>query len=462
VATRRFYISLSLIVLFGLAVRLVYMYFYKWDQRLWGDAFTYHWTANGIADGLGFQSWLPKVFTSNSPHDLSSSPYTWGLTAKPNGVAAENPPLFPLYLSAFSFVGLRSFHAHMVASTLLGTASVFAMGLVGRRLVSARVGLIAALIAAVYANFWAYDPLVLSESMGILAGAVMVLMAYRAWDKPSLVNVVWLGVTFGVAGLIRSEFALLFPLVVVPFVIRAMPGRAIKDRIGYLFACGAVALIIVSPWVIRNLATFDRPTFISHDAGLSLQSSSCDETYYGKSLGWWSMDCVAGARPPEGDFSVRDAYWQQRAVKYIENNLDRLPVVALARIGRMWEVFRPGTPWGEIKSGDTIAYAVVEGRNEKAARLALAQIWILMPLSIAGFVLLWRRKRAVAPLLALPVLVTFIAVYSFGNMRYRSVAEVALAATAAVTVDALLSYFGRKRSSAELDSEDPKQADSLA
>ncbi len=461
-ATRRFYIFLSLIVLFGLAVRLVYMYFYKWDQRLWGDAFMYHWTANGIADGFGFQSWLPKAFTSNSPDALSSPPYTWGLTAGPAGVAAESPPLFPLYLSAFSFVGLRSFHAHMVASTLLGTASVFVMGLVGRRVVSARVGLIAALIAAVYANFWVYDPLVVSEPMGILAGAVMVLMAYRAWDKPSLVNVIWLGVAFGVAGLIRSEFALLFPLVVVPFVIRAMPGRAVKDRIGYLFACGAVALIIVSPWVIRNLATFDSTTIISHDAGLSLQSGSCDETYYGKSLGWWSKDCFIGGRPPEGDRSVTDAYWGERATKYIKNNLDRLPVVALARIGRMWAVFRPGTPWGEMKPYDTLPLAVIEGLTEKSARLALAQIWILMPLSIAGFVLLWRRKRAITPLLALPVLVTFVAVFSFGNMRYRSVAEVALAATAAVTVDALLSYLGRKRSSVELDSKDPKQVDSLA
>ncbi len=127
----------------------------------------------------------------------------------------------------------------MVAQTMLGVASVFVMGLVGRKIWSPRVGLWAALLAAVYANFWTYDPLVISESMGILAGALMVLMAYRAWDAPNVKNMLWLGLTFGLAALVRSEFVLLMPFVVIPLVIRAMPGRAVKDRIGY---CGLVGV----------------------------------------------------------------------------------------------------------------------------------------------------------------------------------------------------------------------------
>jgi hypothetical protein len=320
------------------------------------------------------------------------------------------------------------------------------MGLVGRKIVSPRVGLLAALIAAVYANFWVYDPLVLSETMGILAGALMVLMAYRAWEKPTLSRMVWLGVTFGLAGLTRSEFGLLMPFVVIPLVIRAMPGRAVKDRIGLAVASGAVALLVVSPWVIRNLTTFERPTFLSHDAGLSLASSSCHETFYGASLGWWSPECVIYGHPPQHvDPSVADDYWRDQGLSYIGDHLDRFPVVALARVGRMWEVFRSGTPWGEIGNGQTLGFNIVEGRSEKAARLALAQYWLMVPFSIAGFVVLWRRKVPVAPLLALPILVTIVAVYAFGNLRYRSIAEVALVTTAAVAVDALLCRWWPKR-----------------
>lgn len=450
VTPRRFYLLLGLIVLLGFAVRMAYMFAAKWDQSIWGDAFTYHYTANGIADGLGWQAWLPDVFLDGKRGDPSffdyQHPETWGLNATATGAAAENPPLFPLYLAAFSFVGLRSWHAHMIASTLLGTGTVFVMGLVGRKIVSARVGLVAALIAAVYANLWVYDPLVLSESMGILAGAIMVLMAYRAWERPTLSRMAWLGVTFGLAALVRSEFALLMPFVVIPLVIRAMPGRAVKDRIGYLLASGAVALLVVSPWVVRNLTLFERPTYLSHDSGLSLKSSSCDETFYGASLGWWSPECVIDGKPPKGvDPSVGDEYWRDEALTYIGDNLDRFPVVALARVGRMWQVFRPGTPWGPLEAGDTLGFTIVEGRSEQAARLALAQYWLLMPFAIAGFVILWRRKVPVGPLLALPILTTIVAVYAFGNLRYRSIAEVALIATAAVAVDALLCRWWPKR-----------------
>ena len=444
---RRFYLLLGLIVLLGFGIRMAYLLLVKWDQPIWGDAFTYHYTANGIADGLGIQSWVPDTFKQL----VDRVPQNWGRHANANGIAAENPPLFPIYLSAFSFVGLRSFHAHMVAQTLLGTASVFVMGLVGRKVMSPRVGLLAALIAAVYANFWIYDPLVISESMGILAGALMVLMAYRAWDDPKLGNMLWLGLTFGIAGLVRSEFGLLMPLVVIPLVIRAMPGQAVMKRLGYLFASGAVALLVVSPWVVRNLTTFDRPTFLSHDAGLSLRSGACDEAFYGASVGWWSPECVIHGHPPDADPSVRDDYWRDLATDYISDNLDRFPVVALARLGRMWEVYNPGTPWGELGNGQTLAFTIVEGRSEKAARLALAQAWILFPMSIAGFVILWRRKRPVAPLLALPLLVSFVSLFAFGSPRYRSVAEVAIVTTAAVTFDALITRFWPKRSPADPD-----------
>ena len=53
---RRFYLLLGLIVLLGFAVRMAYLLAVKWDQPLWGDAFTYHWTAtaldeSGVATG---------------------------------------------------------------------------------------------------------------------------------------------------------------------------------------------------------------------------------------------------------------------------------------------------------------------------------------------------------------------------------------------------------------------------
>jgi hypothetical protein len=448
-SSRRFFVWLGVITALGLAVRLAYALIVKWDQPIWGDAFTYHYTANGLADGYGFQTWLPTNF----------DPLNTGRIF-PNGASADNPPLFPLYLAAWSLVGLDSFHAHMIASTLLGTATVFVMGLIGRRIAGPRTGLIAAGLAAVYANFWVNDAVVTSESLAILVVAITVLLAYRAWDQPTLQRILVLGAFGGLACLVRSEVVLLLPLIIIPLVIRRLGGQSVWKRVGYVAAAGVVALLVMSPWLIRNMTAWKYPETLSTDAGLALQVSSCDATYHGRELGWWSPRCQKGGKP-KGDPSEQDQYWRKRAFKYIGDNLDRYPVVVLARIGRMWEIYHPGSPWGEIRPNQKINFDITEGRSENAARIALAQFYLLVPFVIAGIVIMWRRKVTIIPLASLLVLVTITAAYSFGNTRYRSIAEISIAAFAAVAFDALLRRYwdGRK---AKADDEPPPSSDDVA
>ena len=78
--------------------------------------------------------------------------------------------------------------------------------------------------------------------------------------------------------------------------------------------------------------------------------------------------------------------------------------------------------------------------------MALLQYWLLVPFSVAGFILLWKRKRTIVPLIVLPILVSLIAVYTFGSTRYRSIAEIAIAASAAVAFDAILRWRQVRRS----------------
>jgi 4-amino-4-deoxy-L-arabinose transferase-like glycosyltransferase len=444
-SSRRFYLLLGLVTLGAFAVRLAYALIVKWDQPVWGDAFTYHHVANGIVDGYGFQTWLPKSLDSAATALVENPPAAWSKIAIPVGASADNPPLYPLYLAGFSLVGLRSFHAHMIASIFLGTGAVFMIGLVGRKVAGARAGIIAALLGAVYANLWLYDALVLSESMAILAAAVTLLLAYRAWEQPTLARVCWVGVACGLTMLVRAEFFLLMPIVLIPLVIKRMDGKAIKVRIGYLAAAGAVALLVISPWLIRNLTAFEKPETLSTDSGLALAVGSCDITYHGDFLGWWSPKCVNDV-VPKGDPSEADQFWRKRATNYISDHLDRYPVVLAARLGRIWEIYRPGTPWGEIKVGDKIAFDIVEGRSESAARIALAQFYLLVPFTVLGFVVLWRRKVTIVPLLALPIMVSITALITFGNTRYRSIAEVTIVVASAVAFDALLRrYWDRRR-----------------
>ena len=474
--TRKFFLALGAITLLGLSVRLAYTIGVRWDQKLWGDAFQYHWSANGIVEGKWFYDWIPKSF-SNYVEFARDAPASWSRIAIPLGPSAGNPPLYPLYLAAWSFVGLDTYHWHMIASVLLGTASVFTIGLVGREIVGPRTGLLAAGIAAVYANFWVHDAVGTSESMAILASCLILLLAYRAWDQPTLRRVAALGAMGGLASLIRAEFVILLPMLLVALIVRRLWDRPVRERLAFLVIPGVVALLVMTPWVIRNLVTFENPVLVSSDAGLSLAATNCDATYHGAALGWWDPSCVPGKTvevngkckilpldSPVGlnrknvcDPTESDALWRKRGVNYIEDHLGRLPVVLLARVGRMWEIYHPGSPYpwtGDPAPDQKLNFDIIEGRSKEAARLALTQFYLLAPFVVAGLVILWRRRKPVAPLVSFIVLVTITGMYAFGNTRYRAVAEPALALLAAVAFDALLTrYWDRRR--ARGDREDP-------
>ena len=92
-SSRRFFLLLGLITAIGLGVRLGYAVESKWDQTIWGDAFTYHHTANGLVDGNGFQTYLPTKLLGEHAKIVLNRPSDGGRDAIPIGVSAENPPL---------------------------------------------------------------------------------------------------------------------------------------------------------------------------------------------------------------------------------------------------------------------------------------------------------------------------------------------------------------------------------
>ena len=132
---RTFEGTLVLIAMAALGVRLAFTLGVAPDVRTTppSDAGAYHLLANNLADGRGYIR----------PYDL--------LLAKPPAVrpTAEYPPLFPAVLSLVSRAGGRTVAAQRIAMCFVGVATVVLIGLLGRRVANAGVGLIAAALAAV-------------------------------------------------------------------------------------------------------------------------------------------------------------------------------------------------------------------------------------------------------------------------------------------------------------------------
>jgi 4-amino-4-deoxy-L-arabinose transferase-like glycosyltransferase len=412
----RFWRWLIIVTAAGLAIRVAYVLLVRRDVDVGGDALYYHFGANLLADGQGFIVPLANL----------------------RGVilqAADHPPLYLVWLALPSVIGLDTPVWHMLWSCLLGGATVLVTGLAGREIAGPRVGLIAAALAAVYPNIWSHDGILQSETMAILAVAVAILLAYRYWHRPSLGRIAALGALCGVAALTRSELLLLLPFVVVPLLVFTRT-LDVRKRLKWLAVSGLATVVVLAPWVGYNLTRFKHPVLLSTGYEVTLLTASCDTTYYGPLLGYWSQDCGI-VTPPRDDQSQRALAYRRAAFDYIGNHKERVPIVVAARWGRITGLFRPTQ---QVR----LDY-VVEGRERWVAWSSLGMFYVIASLAIAGAVVLRRRRVPVYPLVALPVIVLISVAMTFATNRYRAIAEGALVLLAAVAIDAGVRWLRARR-----------------
>lgn len=418
----RFWIGLAFVAIVALAIRVAYIWLERRGLPVGGDSRYYHEGANLLAEGKGF-----------------IDPYQY-LDAGRAVPAADHPPLYIVYLALFSLVGLTSATAHMLASALAGVATVVVIGLLGRELGGARLGVVAAALAAIYPNLWGYDGALESETVAQLAVALTLLAAYVWWRAPTRRHAALVGAAVALGSLARAELILLAVVLVLPLVV--FRTGLVRGERARQFAVAAVATaLVIGPWCAYNLSRFERPTLLSTGFGLALDSSACDAAFYGPFTGYWSRECVlaAAARsglPEDADRSLLEEAHRKDATAYLRAHLSRLPVVMLARVGRTTGLYRLRQQAG--------LDSYVGGRERWFAWAAWYSYFAAALLAIAGAVLLRRRRIPVFPLAALPALVVFTTAVFFGLVRYRAIAEVSLVVLAAVTVDTVVRAVGRR------------------
>lgn len=386
---RGFERRLALIALAGLVVRVAYA-IHNRDYAVQGDALTFHLEGGYVADGQGF-------------HNITDGAAT-----------AEHPPLHILVIALIDLLGAHSFEAQKIALSVIGAGTVVLIGLCGRLLGGEALGLVAAAIAAVYPMLWLADGSLMSETTyGFLVAATLLCaLAYRR--APSLRLAIGLGALIALAALTRGEGLALLVLLALPLAWR---------RWRHVAAIVAAAVVVLAPWTIRNLATFEKPFLIATNGEAIWAGANCDRTYYTDQIGAWVLACY-GPRPA-GDESEQAVVYRHRGLRYLRHHEGRLPAVVAARLGRVWDVYQPWAQ-GTFFSG-------LEGRRPGATHVGLVAYWLLLPLALAG-ALLVRRDRWI--LLAPVVMVTLVAAATYGTTRFRMAAEPSIVLLAAVALQA--------------------------
>lgn len=377
------------------------------------DELYYVGGAEALARGDGFRFPLLTPATEQAPH----------------------PPLTSVALAPVAALTDDELPMRLLVAAV-GALVVLLAGLVALAVSGPGVAYVAAGVAALYPNLWMNDGLLMSETFAAAGTAGALWCSYRWIATRQWGWATAAGVACALAALSRAELALLVPVMVLPVILTA---RTVPrwQRVRHAAAAGAAALVVVSPWVLYNLHRFEEPVLLSHADGDVLAGANCDTTYHGEWLGFHHGSC-GDIEPDELPLerSVRAAHNREVALEYIGDNLDRVPVVVAARVGRMW---------GFYGQGQMARFAQSEGRPVAASVAGLAVYWALVPLAVVGLRSLWRQRVNALPLLAPFVVVTLNAVLFFGFTRHRVGAEVPLVVLAAVGLTRLGDAVRRRR-----------------
>jgi hypothetical protein len=427
---------------------------------LWGDAFYHFVQAQLLADGHGYVE-----------------PYGWFVSGGSRFLpGAGDPPLYPAFLALLSRLGIDTLAGVRLVGALVGLAVVVLAALLVRRLAGPRAGVLAGAVAAVYPMLWINDGMVLSESLYVPLLLVVLLAAYHFWDHPGWASAAGLGVAVAVAGLTRAEALLLYGALLLPLLwgLRRLGWARVA---GFGLVAGLAGLVLVGPWVVYNLGRFSQPVTLTSATGAVLSAANCDAAYGlgpdGEYIGYaancydeyvrngWLVGklpgcddaAVAAARvdptgdeaarcwpnDPTFDESDRDVYSREGALRYLSEHRGRLPVVVLARVGRIWDLYTPQLGRDDEPLGQNVRLNwQVEGRGKTASRAGFLAYWALVPFAVAGLASLWRRRLPVSPLVSMAVVITVTAAFTFGITRYRVPVDLVVAVLAAVGLDALL------------------------
>lgn len=240
---------MAIAALVGLALRVAFSLVYWIDKPLTHDEQEYLALAAGLSEGRGFT--YPEA---------------------PSGTAAQigRAPGYPAFLAAIG-AGTTSASAAptrvKVAQAILGAIGVWLVAVAAMGAAGPKAGIAAAWMAAAYPPLVWISSYVFSEtlySVLALATAVVLQAAVDATDgstRSGVRRTLAAGLLCGAAILVRPAMLFFLPLAAAWLLWRRRPRLAV--------ALVAGALIVVTPWTIRNVRTHGRFVLVASEGGVT-------------------------------------------------------------------------------------------------------------------------------------------------------------------------------------------------
>jgi 4-amino-4-deoxy-L-arabinose transferase-like glycosyltransferase len=387
----------------GAAIRTLYVANYPSRAVLYigGDGLDYHLMSLRLANGEGYVNGLTGV-----------------------GQNAHHPPGWVTFLAGMVKLGAESPVAQQRVGIAIGTLLIVVVAVLAAKMFGERTGVVAGFLAAIYPGFWVLDAQILAEPLALVLLGVLFLLIYRLVESPTFRLASLIGVSLGIAILVRSEQAAVF-VIVIPLALARARGLARSRRVQLGAVIGVIAVSLMVPWAAYNSTRFEEPVLLSSNFGSTLLAGNCS-TFSGEFIGFYDTSCNRELTQTEkpADRSVQDRLARGAAIDNILDNTSRLPLTMLARMGRTVGLYAPG---------QTVeAVAEWNGTSEWPVWFWVVSFWPLAALAVFGSISTRRSEVWQLPLLVPIVLAAGIVLVFYGEPRYHTPADLSIVILAAV------------------------------
>lgn len=365
----------------------------------------------------------------------------------PGHPSAYTQPLYGFFLVPLYWIFERSWVVVGLAQILVAAVTAIVVFELGRRFVSRRAGLVAAIVTTLEPYLIWHDVHMNREILDQLLAASVVLLTLSVAARPTLTRGLTLGAVAGLA-ILGNVRLLVLPLIAAGFVLVCARRAAVVPAVAAILA----AAVVVLPWAVRNSVSVGCFTVTTDSR--ALWKANNPATLHTLESGGWIDDVpnIPGAplTPQDaGDLYARTgrvvdtnecaqmSFYRRRALDFIVDHPGEKTKLAGVAARMLWQPSVTRT----------------EGRRGAGSFLDTARSWIepaymivLYVLAAVGAGFLPRRLTALA--LVLLAYDTLAAMLFAGETRYRIPWDFLVALAAGTAVLELASRWSAARATA--------------
>ena len=253
----------------------------------------------------------------------------------------------------------------------------------------------AAFFTAIYPGYVTLTKFLFTETVFTFLLVLSVFLFLKARSLKSMVLAVLLGLTLGFLSLTRST-AVALPVIYAALFFPGISKENIRRALYISAIVGMVYIMVLAPWVSRNIAVHGRPVLISTNGGLNFYQAVTPKD--GKIFGLVPSDENIERSRRIANEAERDVFLFSRGVEKIAHN----PILA-ARLALMRGLFYWGFFDWEVQTGREYNYLY----------------GFALPFFIAGLIIGLRDIKGFGILPAVIAYFSFVILASQGTVRYR-------------------------------------------